>query len=82
MEKEKINIWKIIGIILIIVLIVENLFLWWGISMVNQEEEDTKQCYYDVCEEYPDAELTEGVCFCYDYDLIGDLVIVKTEIIN
>jgi hypothetical protein len=36
-------------------------------------------CYYDICSGYIDAWWEEGVCYCYDYDLLGQLEVAKTE---
>lgn len=73
---------KIILICIAILFIIENLglaYLWY---VGGQEIENTNICYYDICEEYPDALYEEGVCFCRDYDIIGNLVVVETEVMN
>jgi len=74
--------WKIIAIIFIILFIAETFLIIWGIVLVNQEDRDIKECYYDVCGEYADAELIDGVCVCYTYDVIGNLIPGKTEVIR
>ena len=58
--------WKILAIVLLVLFIVENLFLGWGIFLVEQDERKSNICYYDVCEDYPDALYIEGNCACYN----------------
>jgi len=75
------NKWKVIAIIFIILFLLENgLFIIGGIIVYN-EEKDIKVCYYEVCKKYPDAYFSDGVCKCYDYDLIGNLVEVDSKLI-
>lgn len=71
--------WKTIAIIFIALFILENLFITWTVLETNKEIEKTNVCYYDVCSEYPEAMYEYDLCTCYDYDLLGDLVVVKTE---
>ncbi len=79
MEKKT---WKIIALVFIILFITENLLLGYNLYSLNKIDKEIKICYYDICEEYPDADLSEGVCYCYDYDMLGELVLAKTKIIN
>ena len=75
--------WKIAFWIVLTILILENIFILWGYSMVLSEEKQTLECYYEVCQDYPDAQLTsEGVCHCYDYDVLGNPIIVKSEVMR
>ncbi len=76
MEKNK---WKPIAIIFIILFVVENLFLLMGYVSLSIEEDKINECYYDICGEYPDADYSSDVCYCYDYDILDQLMIVKTE---
>lgn len=39
-------------------------------------------CYYDICEEYPDAIYEPHLCTCYDYDIIGNLIPTKYEVMD
>jgi hypothetical protein len=66
--------WRTIAIIFIILFILENLLIAYGLYLINKEEKMIKECYYDICEEYPDASLNGDICTCYDYDLFGNLV--------
>ena len=75
MEKET---WKIIAIIFTILFILETSFLAYSVVLVTQEEADIKECYYDLCKDYPDAYYEGGVCACYDN--YGGLT--KTEVIK
>jgi len=76
MEK---NVWKGLAVVFIILFIIENMFFIWAYFSLEAEEDKINDCLYNICSEYPDAEFFEDVCYCYDYDVIGDLVVVKTE---
>ena len=76
MEKKA---WKTLAIIFIVLFIAILLFNIWAVTLANNEEKQKNICYYDVCSEYPDAYLENDVCFCYDYDVIGNLVVSKSE---
>ena len=78
-EQESSSKWKVIALIFIILFILENLFFIWASLVVIKEEDKTKECYYDICGEYPDALYEEEVCYCYESDFFGDLIIAKTE---
>jgi len=79
--------WKVIAIIFILLFVLETItVIWitlWAINSSYEELNNQNYCYYDFCSKYPYAEIDENnVCFCYDYDLIGDLIIVDTKIIK
>ena len=76
MSNKKIN-WKLIATIFIILFLAENIFITVGLIVIDKEERQTKECFYDICGTYPDAYFDESVCSCYDYGTLGDLVIVK-----
>jgi len=71
--------WKIIAIIFIVLFVLETSFLTWSIMLVNKETEQANICWYDICGEYPEALYDSDVCTCYDYDLLGEYVVAKTE---
>jgi len=79
---EKNNRWKIIAIIFIALFGLLLLYNIWGIISYYNEVEKTDICYYDVCNEYPQAILEGNICSCYDYDLTGDLIVSKTKILK
>ncbi len=76
MKQEK---WKTLAIIFAVIIIIENLFILWGLSLNAEEEEKLNICYYDICSGFYDAVYSNEVCSCYDYDTLGYLVIEKTE---
>ena len=76
------NGWKATAIIFIFLFAVETTFIGYTIHLYNVELEMTNECYYDVCKDYPSALLENGVCFCYDYNMLGELDIVETEIMK
>jgi hypothetical protein len=78
MEKKG---WKTLAIILIVIFILENALFIYSVNLVNKEAKETNICYYDICEEYPQADYDSylKICNCYDYDLLDNLEIVKTE---
>lgn len=51
-------------------------------KQLEEEERLTKVCYYKVCVDYPEAYFEDNVCTCYDYDLIGELKVAKTELME
>lgn len=71
--------WKVLAILFIILFVLETSFVGYAVHIYNVETENTNICYYDICGEYPDALYQEGVCSCYDYDVLGSLIIVDQE---
>jgi len=78
-ENKKTNHWKTIAIIFIILFTLETLTIIWGTILVQEEEEKTAECYYDICEDYPEAYFEDNFCYCYDYDQIGELVLAESN---
>ena len=74
--------WKIVAIVFMVLFIsllgVEII----GLILLEQEENRRNECYYEICEEYPDAWLEEKVCSCYDYNVEGELSVVKTKLMK
>ena len=77
MEGEK--KWKRIAIVFIIIASIETLMFAYGYIVITIEENQIKECYYNICEDYIEAELVGDICSCYDYDLIGNLIVTKEE---
>ena len=71
--------WKTIAIIFIVLFILENLWIGYGLYLIDKDEDRINECYYEICKEYPDAWYEADVCSCYDYDLLGTLVVVEQE---
>lgn len=71
--------WKTIAIIFMILFITETAYIGWAFWYVLEEEDKTNICLYDICSENTDAYYESNVCYCYDYSLLGELEIVKTE---
>jgi hypothetical protein len=76
MEKQG---WKTIAIIFICLFTVETFYIGWAVNFVIEEEQKINECYYDICEQYEEADFADNVCSCYSYDLNNDLVSEKTE---
>lgn len=76
------NGWKITAIIFIILFLTETLFFVWAYYQGAEEQEKILECYYNVCERYPEAFYEETVCTCYEFDVIGNLVVAKTELLK
>ncbi len=74
--------WKILAIVFITLFILETLFFTSSIIYVAIEETRQRECFWDFCNGFPDAEYYNSVCYCYDYDLLGSLTLNKTKIIN
>lgn len=76
--KKMRNGWKITSIVFIcLFILLLALNIWAYISVVN-EEVRINNCYYNTCENYPEAWYEGGLCTCYDYDAKGELIIIKT----
>lgn len=77
-------IWKILAITFMILFICENTLIIWDGILSNKDNSRTNECWYDVCAEYPNAyyDTSNYVCFCYDYDVLGNEQVVKTKIIK
>lgn len=74
--------WKITAIVFIALFLLTVLYLIWGMSLYYQIEENTKICYYEFCKNYANALYDDGICYCYDYDILGELVVVDTKIMK
>jgi len=77
-----VNKWKVTAIIFISLFLAETFLVGWGMYMVAKEEKLVNLCYYDVCSDYENAEYISGVCFCYEYDMLGNAQVAKTEVMN
>ena len=73
--------WRLIAIIFIILFSVMVIWFTWSYIYVTQQEKLTNICYYEVCEDYPEANYEDHLCSCYDYDMLGNYVLVKTELL-
>jgi len=78
-NKTRIDKWKTIALIFIILFALETSLFVWSYYTVIKEERMTMECYYDICEDYPDAYLEENLCLCWDYDVWGEPIIVKQK---
>ncbi len=74
--------WKLIAIVFIVLFVSETISILWGIYLYEKEQEEWNVCLYEICSDYYYGEVEDGVCFCYDYDLIGNLKLYKTEILK
>ena len=74
--------WKTIAIIFITLFVIETSFFVWSYTLVLKEEKQTMECYYEICEDYPEAWLEEGLCTCGDYDNLGYLQAVEWEVMK
>jgi len=71
--------WKIIGIVFMILFILETAYIVWAFWYVGREEQRTNECFYEICEDYPDAWYEDNLCTCYEYDMFGEYVVAKTK---
>jgi len=79
MEKKG---WKITAITFIVLFTLLVSWIVLGLIIIEKEANEQRHCFYDICEEYPDADYFDKVCTCYDYDNLGYLVVTKTEVID
>ena len=77
-----VNKWKVTAIIFIILFTLETLYFIWAIKYTLDEENKTLECYYEICEDYPDAWREGDLCYCYDYDVMGELTLAKTKVMK
>ena len=75
MEK---NVWKLLAIIFFILFFVETSFLVWSYVQLTNEQEKNYECLYNFCSDNYDATYSDGICTCYDLDVMGDYVLSKT----
>ena len=71
--------WKIIAIIFMILFVIETAWIVYSINSYQISADKSNNCLYNLCKEYPDAYYESNICYCYDYDLLGELVIAKIE---
>ena len=73
-----VNNWKVTAIIFIVYSILLTSLFIWGYIIITEEEGSINKCYYNTCNQYPEAYWDAGVCSCYDYNEDGELEVVKT----
>lgn len=78
-SKMKLETWRIIAIIFIILFVLETSLFVYGWITIVEEEKQTYDCYYNFCSENYYADYLDGVCTCYDLDLMGDYFVAKTK---
>lgn len=74
--------WKTLAIIFICLFAIETGFIAWSYNLVIEEEEKTYECLYNFCSENYDADYLNGICTCYDLDVMGDYFVSKTKYIK
>ena len=78
----KAQTWKTLAIIFGILFLLETSFWIYSYNVVTKDEENMNICYYEVCGEYPQAFYEDNICHCYDYDILGELVVSKSKVIK
>jgi len=78
------NGWKICAIIILSLFIIENVLIGYSIYLLNVDEENTLECYYNYCGESDDAyyDTEQKTCVCYDYGFDGEPYETKRKYIN
>ena len=75
MDKNK---WKIIAIVFIILFTILISLVGMSYYNLGKYNKAANDCYHNFCGDSPDAIYYEdGVCECYDYDLLGRMIVVK-----
>ncbi len=83
--KEKTNKvsrgWRTTAIILLILFGILAVATIISLHQDAQQVKNQNICFYDVCNNYPDAyyDSDSQVCSCYDYDVLGNEQVVYTE---
>jgi len=70
--------WKTLCFVSWGILLFTILWVGWGWYLVEQEEKQVNECYYEICNEYEEAILDGDVCFCKEKDVLGNFVVAKT----
>tara|TARA_R100000789_G_scaffold30675_1_gene34368 strand:+ start:84 stop:326 length:243 start_codon:yes stop_codon:yes gene_type:complete len=79
-----VNGWKVTAIIFIIITILFSAFMVLSISLYNEEQEFTNECYYNICEDYNDAyyDVWERTCTCYNINYDGEYSVEKVKYLS
>ena len=65
--------WKRLALVELVLILVFIGLMIIGTYAIEKEERMQNECYYDICSTNEEAYLLEEVCYCYDYDLMGEL---------
>lgn len=79
MEKQGWRTTAIVALVVLGLLVSYNIY---SVAVYYDELEKSNICYYNICEEHPEAWYSEDVCTCYDYDTLGNLVVDKTQLME
>lgn len=82
MESKKVSRkWKILALILLSIFALLMITYMYGTYKFRKDYDNTNYCYYSICAEEPDAiyNIQTNVCTCYDYDVLGNEIVTKTE---
>ena len=71
--------WKITAIIFMILFFGYFGLGMWGLYENNKEIENQNICFYEICDDYIDAEYLDNLCTCYEPDFLGELKIAKQK---
>jgi hypothetical protein len=74
--------WKVAAIIFMCLFFLSTIYIIGSVYYVLKEGKKIDECYYGICGEYEDAYYEENICYCYDKDILGNLVLFKTEVMN
>ena len=77
-----VNKWKVTAIVFITLFTLLVAWIILGLVLIAQDTAKQEECFYNVCSDYPDAWIEGNICSCYDYDLLGELQVVHTEVIK
>lgn len=60
--------WKILAIILLVILVLENAMIFWGVSLVNKDTSNEKECMLNLCSNYSAYyyDINQKICSCYE----------------
>ena len=62
------KVWKILAIILLVLLVLENAMIIWGMSLVNQDTTNENKCIVNVCSDYSSYyyDINSKLCSCFE----------------
>ena len=79
MEKST---WKTLALVSWSVLIAGVIFIFVAISIGEKEIEKEQICLYEMGDNYDYSYYQDGICYLYDYDMLGNLNLVDEEIVK
>ena len=76
------NKWKVMAIVELVLILSSLGFLLVGYYKFLVKENLTKDCYYVVCADFPQAEYSNDLCSCYNINQEGNFELAFTRLLK